>query len=253
MNGFPRICRCSRCVAGLRLLTLDAGADEASIREAYLDLTKVWHPDRFESDPRLRARAEEQFKRIQVVVRELQEHYRRPAAAAAPERRAEAPGPYTYECGREEAEAVSRGRDLFRILVDGVRYFLHPQLPDYAVERVSRCDQAAGASLLGFVDISISRTGRSFLAFTQNCLVIREPIATSRIPYSDLCLWNIVLTSCVGERFADKGCDSGGELACTLELRHAGEQLMEPLKFSRRSQAEVFAAVIRQVQQSRTF
>lgn len=62
-----------------------------------------------------------------------------------------------------------------------------------------------------------------------------------------------MLTACAPDRFADKVAGSSGEAACTLELRHAGERLMEPMKFSRRSQAEVFAAVIRQVQQSRMF
>jgi hypothetical protein len=236
------MCRCSRCLAGLRVLNLEEGADEQTIREAWLDLAKVWHPDRFESDQRLRARAEERFKRIQVAVRELQEHYQRPAAAVV----------VAYANGQEDAEP-SRGRDLFRILVDGDRYFLHPQLPDYAVERVRRCDGAAAASLLGFVDLSLSRTGRSFLAFTQDSLLIRDIFSTRWTAYTDLCLWNVVLTACAADRFFDKASDSGGEPGCTLELRHAGTQMMEPLKFGRRSQAEVFAAVIRQVQQSRTF
>lgn len=182
MNGAVQICRCSRCVAGLRVLNLEEGADEKTIREAYLDQAKVWHPDRFEADQSLRARAEERFKRIQVAVRELREHFQQPAES--PDRgSAEMPGAYAN--GNDGAES-SRGRDLFRILVDGDRYFLHPGLPDYAVERVRRSEYAAADSLLGFVDLSLSKTGRSFVAFTQNCLLVREAGATSRTPYSDL-------------------------------------------------------------------
>jgi hypothetical protein len=46
----------------------------AVIKEAYRDAVKVWHPDRFENDPRLRAKSEEKFKLIQVAYRELIEH-----------------------------------------------------------------------------------------------------------------------------------------------------------------------------------
>ena len=38
----------------LRVLGISAGATGAEIRQAYLDLVRIWHPDRFEADPRLR-------------------------------------------------------------------------------------------------------------------------------------------------------------------------------------------------------
>jgi hypothetical protein len=250
MNGAVQVCCCSRCVAGLRVLSLGAGATEESIHEAYLDLAKVWHPDRFEADQRLKARAEEQFKLIQVAVRELQEHLRKPDAAALLRRRG-GDDNTLQAAGRDEVES-SRARDLFRILVDGERYFLHPKLPDYAVERVRSCDWAAASSLGGFVDISLARTGRSFIAFTQQALLAREMFSTRKIPYTDLGQWNIVLSTRAMDRSADKAV-SGGECGCALELRRAGESLLEPLTFSRRSQAEVFAALIRELQQSGTF
>jgi len=47
-----------------RLLGLNPGASEEEIREAYKDLVKVWHPDRFSNDPRLKEKANEKLKEI---------------------------------------------------------------------------------------------------------------------------------------------------------------------------------------------
>lgn len=69
------VCGCDRCMVHLRTLGIDEMPQSADvIKEAYRDSVKVWHPDRFEGDSRLRAKAEEQFKRVQVAFRELTEH-----------------------------------------------------------------------------------------------------------------------------------------------------------------------------------
>ena len=47
-----------------RLLDLDPGVSDEEVKMACRDLTKVWHPDRFGHDPRLRERAEEKLKAI---------------------------------------------------------------------------------------------------------------------------------------------------------------------------------------------
>ena len=45
------------------------------MRSAYRDLAKVWHPYKFsDSDIRLKAKAEEKFKKIQAAYAKLQEH-----------------------------------------------------------------------------------------------------------------------------------------------------------------------------------
>ena len=44
------------------VLEVEPGATSEEIRSAYRDLVKVWHPDRFPNDERLRKRAEEQTK-----------------------------------------------------------------------------------------------------------------------------------------------------------------------------------------------
>ena len=48
----------------LKILGVGPGATPKEVKEAYRDLVKVWHPDRFGSDPRLRQKAEEKLKEI---------------------------------------------------------------------------------------------------------------------------------------------------------------------------------------------
>lgn len=43
--------------------------DEA--REAYIDMARVWHPDRFTNNPRLRKKAEEKLKEINIAYAEI--------------------------------------------------------------------------------------------------------------------------------------------------------------------------------------
>lgn len=50
-----------------QLLEVDAGASQPEIKQAYKDLAKVWHPDRFTDDPRLQQKAEEKLKRINAA------------------------------------------------------------------------------------------------------------------------------------------------------------------------------------------
>ena len=47
-----------------QLLGLTSGASKEQIKQAYHDLVKVWHPDRFAHDPRLQKQAEEKLKLI---------------------------------------------------------------------------------------------------------------------------------------------------------------------------------------------
>ena len=49
------------------ILGVSENADAATIREAYRDLAKVWHPDRFLGDERLRAKGQERLKEINVA------------------------------------------------------------------------------------------------------------------------------------------------------------------------------------------
>lgn len=56
----------------LDVLGLKRGATPVEIKEAYRDMVKVWHPDRFGSDARLRRKAEDKLKEINDAYRVLQ-------------------------------------------------------------------------------------------------------------------------------------------------------------------------------------
>jgi curved DNA-binding protein CbpA len=56
----------------LDVLALKPGASSIEIKEAYRDMVKVWHPDRFGSDPRLRQKAEDRLRDLNEAYRVLQ-------------------------------------------------------------------------------------------------------------------------------------------------------------------------------------
>lgn len=54
------------------ILGLEPGASPEEVKQAYRDLAKVWHPDRFPNDPRLQQRAHEKLKDINEAYERLQ-------------------------------------------------------------------------------------------------------------------------------------------------------------------------------------
>jgi hypothetical protein len=57
---------CDRCLA-LQSLDLPYTASVAQIENSYRTMVKVWHPDRFQTDPKLRNAAEEKLKEINAA------------------------------------------------------------------------------------------------------------------------------------------------------------------------------------------
>jgi len=91
----------------LRVLGLAPDATEQAIKEAYRDLIKVWHPDRFGSDARLRAKAQEKLKDVNAAFEQLR-GYRpsdsRPSRETAPP--VEAPQPAVVYRAKYELTGV---------------------------------------------------------------------------------------------------------------------------------------------------
>lgn len=78
----------------LQVLGQPSDASPAAVKEAWRDLAKVWHPDRFSGDEKLRKKAEAQLQLINAAYSYLRAHPRqqRPderhgAGASAPNRR----------------------------------------------------------------------------------------------------------------------------------------------------------------------
>ena len=66
-----------------RILGVPADAGPEVIRQAYLDLARVWHPDRFQSDEHLRRIAEKHFQEVNRAYTTLKNYRPAPAAAGA--------------------------------------------------------------------------------------------------------------------------------------------------------------------------
>jgi hypothetical protein len=60
----------------LDILGLTDGASWDEINTAYKDLVRVWHPDRFQTDDRLRKRAEEQTRLLNSAIERLRKGYK---------------------------------------------------------------------------------------------------------------------------------------------------------------------------------
>jgi curved DNA-binding protein CbpA len=54
-----------------KILELDHEPSREEVREAYIDMVRVWHPDRFTNNPRLRKKAEEKLKEINIAYAEI--------------------------------------------------------------------------------------------------------------------------------------------------------------------------------------
>lgn len=86
-----------------RLLDLDPGASDEEVKRACRDLTKVWHPDRFGNDPRLRQKAEEKLKTILEAYETIR--VSRAAGAAGATKTPESDGRDTRDAGTPVAES----------------------------------------------------------------------------------------------------------------------------------------------------
>ena len=56
------------------ILDVDKDSPPEKIKEAYQDVINVWHPDRFSSSPRLKEKAENKVKEINVAYETLQSY-----------------------------------------------------------------------------------------------------------------------------------------------------------------------------------
>jgi hypothetical protein len=98
--------RCARCAA-LETFGLDSTATADQIKEAYRTLVKVWHPDRFQGDPKLKEAADARLKAINTAYVFL--------TSKAGERAARPPRPGSRTSARPGARATRRPFFAFRM------------------------------------------------------------------------------------------------------------------------------------------
>jgi TPR repeat protein len=68
------VARCDECQNFLQILGITQPATDEQLKVAYRDYVRVWHPDRFDTDARLRVKAEEETKRINAAYHHLCTH-----------------------------------------------------------------------------------------------------------------------------------------------------------------------------------
>ena len=83
-------------------LELDDNASLDDIRQAYRDLAKVWHPDRFPNDPRMQAKASEKLRRVIEAYEFLKSHPNDANGNSQPS--AGYAGSHTYQTASESSE-----------------------------------------------------------------------------------------------------------------------------------------------------
>jgi DnaJ-like protein len=60
------------------VLGVKPGVSDRELKAAHRDLAKVWHPDRFQHDPRLQEKAQEKLKEINEAYEQLLSRHKRP-------------------------------------------------------------------------------------------------------------------------------------------------------------------------------
>jgi len=92
--------------------TLGIGTDAtaAEVKQAYRDLAKVWHPDRFDDgDTRLKQKAEEQLKVINDAYARIQGHQLTPSSSG------------TSEIEKQESKHEVRSEQELKDVIDATR------------------------------------------------------------------------------------------------------------------------------------
>jgi hypothetical protein len=184
-------CGCATCLRHATTLGLGRKPPtQAAIRKAFRAEAKLWHPDRFENDPRKRLEAEEHFKLIQVAYRELWEHCESPAESVA-DVRADAPAP-APETQVGSAFSQTPQEEEPPLFFGGAPYcFVAPHFPQKAASIVLECRMEATERPLAIVDLSGYRTQPAqfsqYLFLTNYRVFVRNALnIVSFLWYNDL-------------------------------------------------------------------
>jgi hypothetical protein len=108
-DGFHDV---SRLAQAYRILGVERWASDQELKQRYRDLARVWHPDRFATDARMRVRAEEELKSINAafdLVKSERAHGARPPHVSYPAGPTVRPMPRTGWLCPDCGNPVSKG------------------------------------------------------------------------------------------------------------------------------------------------
>ena len=165
---------CQSCVQHSRLLGIvRPPKSKAAIHKAYRSAAKLWHPDRFEGNPKKRGEAEERFKRIHAAYQALCEHFESPAKEP------------------REAEFVTPIRPIPRPSSSrggAPGCFTGPDFPEYVKEAIREAHLDSTETPVGFVDLpGASARDARFILLGNHRMYVRDGKGIlSVIWYSDL-------------------------------------------------------------------
>ena len=109
------------------ILELDRGASPDEAKQTYKDIVNVWHPGRFSNNPRLKQKAEEKLKEVNVAYETVKSFLSRkqevePEQKPAPQAKAEAEAKVRTKARAEteynKAQAGPQARDKIEVAVE---------------------------------------------------------------------------------------------------------------------------------------
>ena len=130
----------------LQILGLRNDATQEEVKAAFRDMVKVWHPDRFGSDPRLREKAEQKLKDINDAYRVLRDGVAE-ARVLFPEPDASPPDSQAASDWAMHTQAKQRQTRLSAVLIYGFAGFFLIGLATYAYTLMRSVNQRARAAL----------------------------------------------------------------------------------------------------------
>lgn len=180
-------CACGRCLEHAKTIGLPRRpSTRAVLRKAFRAEAKLWHPDRFESDPAKRHEAEEHFKLVQVAYRELWEHLENPLQAA----RDDAPGPPQPEPESAPAPPAPRNEEPPIFFGGAPGCYVSPHIPMAILLAVGEYLHDTERAL-AFIDLSQHARGSSvpneFMLLTSYRIIVRNHLrVVALLWYTDL-------------------------------------------------------------------
>lgn len=109
------------------ILELQQGATLDDVRQAYKDIVNVWHPDRFSANPRLKQKAEQKLKEVNVAYETVVNAFFQKGGPSPGDREAGTNAAYQkHQANRAKAEHTSRPRSRTEIAAEaGTALILH--------------------------------------------------------------------------------------------------------------------------------